>query len=77
MSRTATSWCSGWASPFTLTAFCHLQKLRRVLSAWWVIFRSSYKMESRSSLIWKHLYHALTCKAPPRLYREREDRLLP
>ena len=33
VSRMAVSWCSGWASPFMLMLFCHLQKLLRVLSA--------------------------------------------
>lgn len=45
------SWCSGWASPFMLTLFCHLQKLRRVLSAWCVIFRSSWGREGSPAFV--------------------------
>ena len=40
----ATSWWFGWSSSLKLTRFWNLQKLFRVLSAWWVI----------SSSFWSH-----------------------
>lgn len=50
VSRTATSWWSGWSSPFMLSFFCHLQKLFRLLSAWWLIFSSSCSPQSHTNM---------------------------
>lgn len=47
VSRTATSWWTGCSSPFIFKCFCHLQKLLRLLSAWWVIFKSSWLQHNK------------------------------
>lgn len=78
---TATSWWLGWSSSFMLIFVCHLQKLRRDLSAWWVIVKSFYKKIFFNELwncisgLKRHVLHRLlrkhmrTCSSSNRMIR--------